>query len=83
MVVHQSTGPCDSYDRQILVIFLLVSVLALLGLLSLIRFIRFLLPRNVIPCVARTLAGTQQLLRRAEDINAIPHAEEVRACLEM
>jgi hypothetical protein len=62
---------------------LVTSGLALLCFYTFISYIRFLLPRNIVPCVARALNETQQLLHRAEAIGAIPDGEEMRTCLEM
>ena len=70
--------PCDYIG-----IGVMASGLALLGFLSLTHSMRFLLPHNVLPHVAALLSETQHLLSRADEIGAIPHAEELRTCLAM
>ncbi|KAI0284475.1 hypothetical protein BC826DRAFT_155937 [Russula brevipes] len=56
--------------------------LSLLGIYSLIFSLRILLPRYFIPSLSVILNETQQLLHRAETINAIPPGSEYRSHLD-
>ena len=54
------------------VVDILSFCLSLLGIYGPILFVLYLLPRNVAPRLSTLLDKTQQLLRRAEEIGAIP-----------
>jgi len=54
------------------VIDILSFCISLLGICGPILFILHLLPRNVAPRLSTLLNETQQLLRRAEEVGAVP-----------
>jgi hypothetical protein len=56
--------------------------LSLLGIYGPILFILYLLPRNVTPHLSTFLNETQQLLRRAEEIGAVPPQSEYKRQLD-
>ena len=55
--------------------------LSILGIYGLILYLRYLLPHYVVPLLSALLNETQQLLDRAEALNAIPLESEYRTKL--
>lgn len=56
--------------------------LSFLGIYGLVLYLRYLIPRCIIPSLSALLIETQQLLDRAEEINAISPESGYRAHLE-
>lgn len=56
--------------------------LSLLGIYGPILLILYLLPRNVAPRLSTLLDETHQLLRRAEEIGAVPPQSEYKRQLD-
>jgi len=54
------------------VIDILGFCLSLLGIYGPILFVLYLLPRNVTPCLSTLLEETRRLLRRVEEVGAVP-----------
>ena len=64
------------------VIDILSFSLSLLGIYGPILLVLYLLPCSVSPRVSTLLDGTQQLLRRAEEIGAVPLRSEFKHQLD-
>jgi hypothetical protein len=64
------------------VIDILSFSLSLLGIYGPILFLLYLLPRNVTPRLSTLLDETHQLLRRAEEIGAVPLQSEYKRQLD-
>lgn len=58
-------------------------VLSLLGIYGLVLSLRYLIPRCFIPRLSAHLNEAQELLNRAEDMNAIPPQSEHRTDLDL
>jgi len=56
--------------------------LSLLGIYGLVLYLRYLLPRYAIPSLSSLLNETQQLLRHAEVLTAIPPESEYKTQLD-